>query len=97
MNGRLSVWVVDEAGCPTGWIDADNLPDGAPVKDVVVQGDPGEIYVTGRDTLREALSLMLGLGFKSLPVVDDKGRFAGELSLGDIEAATSEVESADHY
>lgn len=96
ITGRRSVWVVDEAERPIGWVDRASLSDTTPVKDLTVQGDPREIYVTNSDTLREALSRMLGLGFKSLPVVDEKGRLIGELTLGDIEAATAEVENVDH-
>jgi osmoprotectant transport system ATP-binding protein len=96
ITGRRSVWVVDEAQRPIGWIDSESLSDTASVEDLTVRGDPREIYITNRDTLRDALSRMLGLGFKSLPVVDDRGRLVGELTLGDIEAATAEVEDTKH-
>ncbi|OGO43432.1 MAG: glycine betaine ABC transporter ATP-binding protein [Chloroflexi bacterium RBG_16_58_8] len=94
--GRRSVWVVDEAGRPIGWIDRASLQDSGAVKDITVPGDPDEMSVTRGDTLHGVLSRMLGLGFKSLPVVDEKGRLAGEITLGDVEAATARMENADH-
>ena len=35
---------------------------------------------------------MLGLGFKSIPVVDENSRLIGEVTLSDVEAATAEGE-----
>jgi osmoprotectant transport system ATP-binding protein len=96
ITGRRSVWVLDATGRPIGWVDGASLSSTASVADLTVQGDPAEICVTSNDTLREALSRMLGLGVKSLPAVDENGRFLGELTLGDIEAATAEVEQIDH-
>jgi osmoprotectant transport system ATP-binding protein len=94
--GRRSVWVLGTEGCPIGWIDRASLSGTGSVADLMVRGDPAEICITSNDTLREALSRMLGLGFKSLPAVDEKGRFLGEITLGDIEAATSEAEKIDY-
>ncbi len=88
--------MVDAAGRPIGWIDRASLTGMAPAADLTVRGDPAEISVTNNDTLHEALSRMLGLGFKSLPVVDEKGRFIGELTLGDIEAGTVGAEKVNH-
>lgn len=96
IGSRRSVWVLDEDGRPVGWIDRASLSENAPVKELVVRAEPGEIAVTSYATLREALSRMLGLGFKSLPVVDEEERFLGELTLADVEAATVEVENADY-
>jgi CBS domain-containing protein len=52
-----------------------------------------EIAVTNSATLKETLSRMLGQGLKSIPVVDEGGHFIGEVTLGDIEAATAEAET----
>jgi len=95
MDGRVSVWVVDADGRPTGWIDRDSLSEAAQVRDLAVAGDPAEISVTVDNTLRDALSRMLGLGFRSLPVVDESGRLTGEITLADIEAATTGAEKPD--
>lgn len=94
MGSRLSVWVVDATRRPVGWLDRSSLRGDATVRELMVSGED-EMSVAVGDTLREALSRMLGLGFKSLPVVDDIGRLVGEITLGDIEAATAEVEKAD--
>jgi osmoprotectant transport system ATP-binding protein len=90
--GRLSVWVVDKAERPVGWIDRTSLASAMPIKDIIVFADSKEMSVLSSDTLRDALSKMLGLGFKSLPVIDENGRFLGEITLSDIEAATIEME-----
>jgi len=96
MSGRRSVWMVNGARQPIGWIDRTSLSGDSPLEDLMVAAEPGEISVAVGDTLREALSRMLGLGFKNLPVVDENGRLIGELTLGDIEAATAEAEKANH-
>jgi CBS domain-containing protein len=36
---------------------------------------------------------MLGQGFRSVPVVDDRMRLIGEITLRDIEVVTAETES----
>jgi CBS domain-containing protein len=84
--------VVDVAGRPAGWLDRANISVKATVKDAMVQADPAEININSTDTLRDALSRMLGLGFKTLPAVDERGVFLGELSLADIESATAEAD-----
>jgi osmoprotectant transport system ATP-binding protein len=92
IKGRLSVWVVDEAERPIGWIDRASLGSAASIKDIVVFIDFKEMAVLSSDSLRDALSKMLGLGFKSLPVVEENGRFLGEITLADVESATKEME-----
>jgi len=93
IHGRYSVWVVDENKRPIGWIDRVSLLSQTPTAEIIVRVDPAEIRIASSDTLREALSRMLGLGFKSLPVVDDTGSYLGEITLSDIEAATIEPEN----
>ena len=93
---RRSVWVLDEGRHPVGWIDRANMSNEFSIKDITFYADQYEMSVTTSDTLRDALSKMLGLGFRSIPVVDENGRFAGELTLADIEAATSEMENSSH-
>ncbi len=87
------VWVVDKNHQLIGWIDRSSLSEATSISDVVVRGNKDEIAVMNNTTLREALSRMLGQGMKSIPVVDDKGHLAGEVTLGDIEAATAEIET----
>jgi len=92
LGNRRSVWVVDEEGRPIGWIDRASLSEAASVREVIVTQDTNEIAVMSSATLREALSRMLGQGLKSIPVVDEKMRLIGEVTLHDVEAATAEAE-----
>jgi osmoprotectant transport system ATP-binding protein len=86
-------WVVDTEGRLTGWMDTENLPGTAAISEIVVHGDAREIGITTNATLREALSRMLGQGFKNIPVVDDEGCLVGEVTLHDVEDATIEAET----
>ena len=95
-DGRRSVWVVDTENRPIGWIDRVGMNGYTSAAEVMVRVDLAEMSVTANDTLREALSKMLGMGFKSLPAVDEQGRFLGEMTLAEIEAATADVEKTNH-
>jgi osmoprotectant transport system ATP-binding protein len=85
------VWVTDQDQKLIGWIDREDLPEARSLMSALVPGNPDEIAVTVSATLREALSRMLGQGIKTIPVIDDKKRLVGEVSLGDLEAATVET------
>jgi osmoprotectant transport system ATP-binding protein len=87
------IWIVDEDHRLIGWLDRATLSAGSSVKEAIVRGDLNEIAVTNSATLKETLSRMLGQGLKSIPVVDEGGHFIGEVTLGDIEAATAEAET----
>ncbi len=87
------VWVVDKDQKLLGWIDRTNLAAATSVREVLVPGSSDEIAVPSSATLREALSRMLGQGLKSIPVVDEESHLIGEVALGDIEAATAEMET----
>lgn len=87
------VWVLDENHRLIGWLDRTTLSEATSVKEAIVRGDSDQIAVTNSATLREALSRMLGQGLKSIPVVDETGHLIGEVTLGDIEAATAEAEA----
>ncbi len=93
MGSRRSVWVVNDDGRPIGWIDRSHLSEPVTTRATIFSGDIREIALTDRATLREALSRMLGQGFKSIPVVDDKARLIGEITLHDVEAATADGEA----
>jgi osmoprotectant transport system ATP-binding protein len=86
------LWVVDDEGRLTGWVDRDSLATAASVAGAMDRREASEIAVTENASLREALSRMLGLGFRHLPVIDDDGRLVGELALHDVEAATTDGE-----
>ena len=90
---QRSVWVVDEVGCLVGWLDRDLAFLDKPVREVMTEVRAESVSITRQATMREALSRMLGQGFHNLPVIDDKKRLIGEVTLGDIETATSEVKA----
>ncbi len=81
-------WVVDDQSHLLGWADRDDLQKSDSVREAAHFATPGEIALENDATLREALSRMLGLGFKYLPVVNDEGVLKGELAMGDVESAT---------
>jgi osmoprotectant transport system ATP-binding protein len=93
IGNRRSVWVVDEDNQLLGWMDKASLSEVTSVSEVMVSGEIDEVAVMNSATLREALSRMLGQGFKSIPVVDERGRLIGEVTLSDVEAATAEAET----
>jgi osmoprotectant transport system ATP-binding protein len=86
------LWVIDDNQHLIGWIDRNTLAQSTSIKEAMDEGDTGDIALSESATLREALSRMLGLGFKHIPVVDDRQQLIGEVALGDIEAATTEGE-----
>jgi osmoprotectant transport system ATP-binding protein len=86
------VWVVDKDKSLVGWIDRTGLAEAAAVAEAVVTIDRDAIAITSRATLKEALSRMLGQGLNNIPVIDSQGHLTGEVTLGDIEAATKETE-----
>lgn len=83
-------WVVDADGKLIGWADREELDRASSVKDAMNSAEVGDISVSVSGTLREALSRMLGLGFRYVPVVDDEKRLVGEVALSDVELATME-------
>ncbi len=83
-------WVVDTEGHLLGWADRDDLQNSNSVREAAHLASSEEIALESDATLREALSRMLGLGFKYVPVVNQGGILIGELAMGDIEAATLE-------
>ncbi len=87
------LWVVDRQGRLLGWVERDLLSSAGSIRDVMDGGDPQEIALSETATLREALSRMLGQGMKYIPVIDSEERLVGELSLQDVEAATTEGEA----
>ena len=92
-GGYRWLWVVDRQDRLLGWVDRDLLAIAGSVREVMDEGEPEEIALSEAATLREALSRMLGQGIKYIPVVDSEERLIGELSLRDVEAATTEGES----
>ena len=91
-GGYRWLWVVDDSQRLIGWADRDTLTQSTSIKEVMHEGEAHEIALSDNASLREALSRMLGLGFRYIPVVNDKKQLIGELELHDVEAATTEVE-----
>ena len=60
--------------------------------EVWLKVDSDAIAITSGATLKEALSRMLSQGMNNIPVIDSRGRITGEITLGDVEAATKETE-----
>jgi osmoprotectant transport system ATP-binding protein len=83
------LWVTDNDRKLMGWVDKDNLTRSASIREAMDMAEPEEISIMGNATLRDALSRMLGLGFRYIPVVDGEYRLIGEVGLGDIEDATT--------
>jgi len=92
IGSRRSAWVVDDKGQLLGWIDRTDLSQVSSISEGMVTLESKDIALWQNATLREALSRMLGQGFKSIPVVDEDTKLIGEVTLGDVEAATAEAE-----
>ena len=91
-TGHRWLWVVGDDEQLIGWVDRNTLMQSVSIKEAMDEGDAAKIALSDSATLREALSRMLELGFKHIPVVDNSQRLIGEVALGDIEAATAEGE-----
>ncbi len=88
-------FLVDEQGRLEGWLDFRDVASPEDIDDAVTLIDPAEQAVLQETSLKDALSRMLGMGFRYLPVVDEEGRLVGDLGLSMIEEAMSGGESAE--
>jgi osmoprotectant transport system ATP-binding protein len=84
------IYMVDDAGRFEGWFDCRAISRGLPAEAAVTLVDWRESTVRQDASLKEALSRMLGLGFRSIAVVDDGGRLLGDVTLRDAEDALGE-------
>jgi osmoprotectant transport system ATP-binding protein len=84
-NARF-VYVTDERDRLTGWLDREDLDSGASAAEAFTPVDWQVSSIQADTTLKEALSVMLGLGFRQVAVVDPEGRLLGEVGLAAIEA-----------
>jgi len=87
---RRFVYVVDEAGCLVGWLDTEDLAPDVDPASALTRVDATEVSVRGDASLRDALSRMLGLGFRSISVIEDGCRLVGEVTLADVEDLMAE-------
>lgn len=84
------LWVVDDNNKLTGWIDAEILLKSPSVTEAVCRINASDISVTKDSSLKEALSVMLNQGLKTVPVVDNDGFLLGEVDMSGIEKVLSE-------
>lgn len=87
---RRFTYVLEPDGRLLGWIDTRDLDHGMSAEDAITLVDAGEASVGPDTSLRDALSRMLGLGFRSIAVTDDQCRLIGEVTFSSVEAAMAE-------
>ena len=87
---RRFTYVIETDGRLLGWIDTHDLDRGVAAEDAITRVDAGAVSVGPDTSLRDALSRMLGLGFRSIAVTDDDGRLLGEVTFSSVEASMSE-------
>ena len=83
-----SLAVVTGSGAFTGWISKEGLEKAGAVSDTM---EKSTVAAEENSVLNEALSLMLSSRFKSLPVIDGKGRLKGILTIDTIQEALHEA------
>jgi osmoprotectant transport system ATP-binding protein len=87
------VYLVDADHHLEGWFDCRLLEGGAPVESAITSVDWHEVSVRPDTSLKEALSRMLGLGFRSISVVDGSGVLLGAVGLADIEKTMTDSDA----
>jgi osmoprotectant transport system ATP-binding protein len=87
------VYLVDAQRRLEGWFDCRALERGAPADTAVTKVDWREASVHPDTSLKEALSRMLGLGFRSISVVDETGVLLGVVGLADIEETMTDSDA----
>jgi len=79
------VYLTRDDGSLVGWIDCRVIARGTPLADAATHVDWREAAVLPETSLKEALSRMLALGYRTVPVVDRAGKLLGDVSLADVE------------
>jgi osmoprotectant transport system ATP-binding protein len=87
------VYLVDADRRLEGWFDCRALTDGASPEAAITTVDWREVAVHPDTSLKEALSRMLGLGFRSISVVDETGVLLGIVGLADIEETMTDSDA----
>jgi osmoprotectant transport system ATP-binding protein len=80
------VYLTRDDGSLVGWIDCRVIERGTPLADSATRVDWREAAVLPETSLKEALSRMLALGYRTVPVVDHAGKLLGDVSLADVES-----------
>lgn len=83
-------YLVDERGRLEGWLDCRVLDAGGTPESAITNVDWRVTAVRPDTSLKEALSRMLELGFRSIAVTDENGRLVGDVALASIEATLIE-------
>ena len=79
------IWVVDQSGILQGWVQKEDCETGKPISEIMTVVPWEELGINREASLREALSKMLAQEVQTLPVIEKKGIFLGEISLGEIQ------------
>ena len=87
------VYLVDSDRRLEGWFDCRALVSGASAESAITTVDWREVSVHPDTSLKEALSRMLGLGFRSISVVDGTGVLLGIVGLADIEETMTDSDA----
>ncbi len=83
-------YLVDQDGRLEGWIDCRLLDRGGSAESAITHVDWRATTVRPDTSLKEALSHMLELGFRSIAVTDETGRLLGDVALAGIETTLTE-------
>ena len=84
------VYLTDADGRLEGWFDCHAVEIGTTAEDAVTLVDWRDDAVRPDTSLKEALSRMLGHGYRSIAVTDLTGRLLGDVAFSAVEAAMSD-------
>jgi osmoprotectant transport system ATP-binding protein len=87
---RRFAYVVEPDGRLIGWVDTRGLDEGAVPEDALTRVVAADASVRPDDSLRDALSRMLGLGFRSIAVTNKNDVLLGEVTFAAVEEAMTE-------
>jgi osmoprotectant transport system ATP-binding protein len=88
------VYLTATDGTLEGWLDRRVIDRGTPPEQAATRVEWRDVAIGQDASLKEALSRMLALGYRSVPVVDDTGHLLGDVSLADVERT---MEGGDAY
>lgn len=81
-EGVRSIFIVDkDDGTLKGWVDKEELDKNTSLLDAMYEAPTFEIAVRDDATAREALSAMVARGFRITPVVNNRGKLVGTITL----------------
>jgi osmoprotectant transport system ATP-binding protein len=80
--GSRSIFIIDkDDGTLKGWVDKEELSHNTSLLDAMYEAPVTDIAVRDDATAREALSAMVARGFRVTPVVNNRGKLVGTLTL----------------